>query len=246
MDLPYYLQKLPPEGHDVLRFLARRGGAASVPEIETGARLSNRMVLRTIRRLVNEGHVEVRGGQYALTGDGRAAAQYLAQLPEPEQGREMTGTGGQATETPDARPDEAAKTAPVAVVRRVAIVMPRHALAGTSATLFFGVNPPEIGAPRLSGSARLELRISAVGGNLSAFKVEVTVPPDRAAAPARVDLVPAQAGRPVRIRVDAAQIEADGSRLLLGGAYFDVHVPPDASTYDPTPAAVGMDVRLVG
>lgn len=227
MDLPYYLQKLPSEGRDLLRFLAQRGGPASVPEIETGAGFSNRMVMRTIRRLVNEGHVEMRGGLYALTGDGEAAAQQLAEL--------------EANMLPSA---DAAS--PVSTVRRLAIVMPRNALSGSSAMLFFGVNAPEMGAPRLAAPVRVELRISAVGGNLSVFKVEIDVPPDRAARPARVDLTPAEAGRSVRVRVDAAQIGPGGDRLPLGGTFFDVRVPSDASSYDPTPTAVGMDVPLTG
>jgi hypothetical protein len=245
-ELPYYLQKLPPEGLDMLRFMAQRGSAASVPEIESGAGLSNRMVLRTIRRLVNEGHVEVRGGLYALTGDGQAAAQHLAELEANQPPAARAEEQASAAPPWDVSAPDMGTAAPTAAVRRLAIVMPRQVLSGTSATLFFGVNAPEIGAPRLAGPARLELRMSAVGGNLSTFKVEIDIPPDRAAAPVRVSLIPAQAGRAVRVRVDAMHIGLDGAPQSLGGMYFDVHVPQDDSTYDPAPTAVGMDLQLMG
>jgi hypothetical protein len=229
MNMPYSLQRLPAEALEVLRFLARLQESASPGQIEAGTGLSNRMVLRAIRRLVTGGQIELLENGYCLTTDGKVAAQ---QLRDHDAAAIAAASGS------------ASLTSPRTIARRLVVVLPRSGLVGLPATLFFGVNAPASGDHLLPATVRVELRVSASGGSLSAFSLLIDVPPQRAADPGTLRLTPAQPGRAIRVRVDTAQIMASGTREPLGGIYFDMRVPLEAANYDPSPRAVGMDLLL--
>jgi hypothetical protein len=122
-------------------------------------------------------------------------------------------------------------------------VMPHRIAIGRSTDVYFGVNPPDAPKPVSSGPARIELRLSAVGGTFSVSSIMLDIPPDRAAVPQKVGLTPLEANKPVRVRVDVFQ-PSSNSTQSLGGMYFDVQVVPVTAQADATTRAVGMDLTL--
>ncbi len=227
MELPFTLQRLTPEALEVLRFLHKRRAAADAIEIERGAQLSERLVRRAIRRLVNHRLIQFAQDKYELTSDGEIAAHQLAEYDAAM----ATNSSGRAE--------------PPRVPRRLTVVMPRVLSANTSTDLFVGVNPPSANTPLLPQPAHLTLRASAIGGALSSAEFSLIVPIDKAAIPAKLSLTPDQAGRAVRVRMDAFQaIDPDQLQFEpLGGMYFDVRVSMD-TTPDNALRAVGMDILL--
>ncbi|PJF36459.1 MAG: hypothetical protein CUN49_05335 [Candidatus Thermofonsia Clade 1 bacterium] len=227
MELPFTLQRLPSEALEVLRFLHKHRAAATSAEIQEGAQLSARLVGRAIRRLVNFRLVQFHSDRYALTSDGQIAAQQLL-----EYDAALAAKSGGRAELPR-------------VPRRLTVVMPRVLRANTPADLFVGVNPPTANMPLLPQPAHITLRVSALGGTLSLAEFALEVPVDKAAVPAKLSLTPDQAGRAVRVRIDAFQaVDADQLQFEpLGGMYFDVRVSMDA-TQDSALRAVGMDMLL--
>lgn len=226
MALPFHLQKLPPESLDILRYLSKI--ASATPEaIESGTGLSSRTVGKAIRRLVNYDLIEITGGAYQLTTDGKIAAKQIAEYD-----------ATMANAAPD-RPRSVPKAQ-----RHLSVVMPRSFSAGRPTDLYFGVNPPSPDGYRLTEAANVELRVSAVGGTLSLNNVSLSIPPDKAATPGKVSLTPDPAGQMVRVRVDAFQTLGLAELEALGGMYFDVRVNQDSGFQDSTLRAVGMDLLL--
>jgi len=226
MSLPFNLQKLPPEALDTLRFMGKVSKEVLPNEIEDGASLSYRLVGKAIRRLINADYIQIdiSSGTYQLTTDGKIAVQQLAEYD--------AQIGGNAS----------AKTAPATVAqRRLTVVMPRAFAAGQANDLYFGVNAPGAAQPLLPETAHIELKVSAVGGTLSNGSVSLDIPPDKAAQPGVVKLMPQQAGKAIRVRVDAFQSFEFDSMESLGGMYFDVQVPESGA-----PAAVPSASRAVG
>jgi hypothetical protein len=227
MELPFTLQRLPSEALEVLRFLHKHQAAAASAEIEHGAQLSERLVGRAIRRLVNFRLIQLSHDKYELTSDGQLAARQLA-----EYDAAMAASGSGRAEQPR-------------VPRRLTVVMPRVLPANAPTDLFVGVNPPTANTPLLPQPAHITLRASALGGTLSSAEFSLVVPVDKAAVPVRLSLTPNQAGRAVRVRIDAFQA-TDADQLQfepLGGMYFDVRVAMDANQ-DNALRAVGMDMLL--
>ncbi len=227
--LPYKLQKLPDEAHAILRFLWTQD-MATVPAIERGARLTNRVAMRGIRRLINDGLIEMFGRSYGLTTDGKILARQLIEF-DSRSSKEVQGSNFDFP-------------ASEAFYRRLIVVLPRAFAPQVPTPLFVGINPPTPGAPTHPEGIRVEMRLSAVGGTLSHYVLTLDVPSAKAAVPGRVMLTPAEPGRSVRVRVDAVQIKPDGKQEPLGGMYFDVKVPLTAAGQDPTVRAVGMDMPL--
>jgi predicted transcriptional regulator len=229
MSLPFNLQKLPPEALDTLRFMGKVANAVQPSEIEEGAKLSYRLVGKAIRRLINGDYIQIdiNNGSYQLTTDGKLAVEQLAEYDAKTAGSDST------------------KSAPSAIAqRRLTVVMPQSFVAGRANDLYFGVNPPTAAQALLPETANIELKISAMGGTLSTNSVSLAVPPDKAAQPSVVKLTPQQAGKLVRIRVDAFQAFEFDSMESLGGMYFDIH-PGEATTAAPAASrAVGMDLAL--
>ncbi|MFQ3534593.1 MAG: hypothetical protein SNJ58_01830 [Aggregatilineales bacterium] len=227
MQLPFTLQRLPPEALEVLRFLHKHQTAADAIEIEQGAQLSSRLVGRAIRRLVNYRLIQFALDKYELTSDGKLAAHQLA-----------------AYDSAMAA-DSSGRAEPARVMRRLTVVMPRVLSANTPTDLFVGVNPPTANMPLLPQPAHLTLRASAIGGALSQTEFSLIVPVEKAAVPVKLSLTPDQAGRAVRVRIDAFQaVDADQLEFdPLGGMYFDVRVSMDAAQ-DNALRAVGMDILL--
>ena len=227
MELPFTLQRLPPEALDVLRFLHKHRAAAASAEIVRGTQLSARLVGRAIRRLINFRLIQYSFENYALTGDGELAARQLADYDAAL----AAAAGSGRAELPK-------------VPRRLTVV-PRVLRANTPTDLFVGVNPPTANTPQLPEVVHITLRVSALGGVLDSSEFGLVVPVDKAAQPAKVSLTPDQAGRAVRVRIDAFQaVDADHLQFEpLGGMYFDVRVSMDSSQ-DSALRAVGMDMLL--
>jgi hypothetical protein len=225
MSLPYQLQKLPSEALDVLRYLGKTS-AGNLDELAAGMKLAGRTVGKAIRRLVNYDYIALGAdGRYQLTTDGKIAVQQIAE-------HDAASAGGDAGTPQQETPK---------VQRRLAVVLPRRVSAGRPADLYIGVNPPA-GDHKLPGPAHVELKVSAVGGSLSAGNVSLEVPPDKAATPRKVSLT-AKAGQKVRVRIDAFQSFEFDSMEPLGGAYFDVPVSSDSAT-DKATRAVSVDLLL--
>jgi hypothetical protein len=228
MSLPFNLQKLPPEALDVLRFLGKTAGGATTEAIEEGTGLASRPVGKAIRRLVTADYISLGFSGYELTTDGKVAVQDLAAFD---------GTSGAAT------PAKSEPPAPT-IARRLIAVVPRSLAVGQSANMIVGVNPPAGSDGALSDAARLELKIRAQGGALSADNITLEVPPNAAAKPDTVNLTPAEAGKTMRVRIDAFQA-FDFDRLEpVGGMYFDLPVAANGAQSDATNRAVGIDLKL--
>ncbi|MDW8298689.1 MAG: hypothetical protein RML95_05070 [Anaerolineae bacterium] len=227
MELPFTLQRLPLEALEVLRFLYKHQAAAESAQIERGTQLSARLVGRAIRRLINFRLIQFVSDKYELTSDGQIAAQQLAEYDAAQ----AASSGGRA-ELPR-------------VPRRLTVVMPRVLPANIATDLFVGVNPPTANTPLLPQPVHLTLRASALGATLSNAEFSLIVPVDKAAVPAKLSIVPDQAGRAVRVRIDAFQaVDADQLHFEpLGGMYFDVRVSMDTAQ-DNAMRAVGMDMLL--
>ncbi len=225
MPLPYNLQKLPPEALDVLRFMGKAQGPVTSNNIETGARMSTRLVGKAIRRLINAGHIQLSGTGYQLTGDGKIAVQQLA---ENDKGQ------GEVQSSVNILP---------VFTRRLMAVMPHRIAAGRATEVYFGVNPPDATRPSSNRSARIELRLSAVGGSFSVPSLVLDIPADKAAIPGKVGLTPLEVDKPIRVRVDVFQPSGNGAETL-GGMYFDVEVVQNTAPQEGTTRAVGMDLTL--
>ncbi len=226
MSLPFNLQKLPPEALDVLRYLGKTSSSASSEELEDGTGIAARSIGKAIRRLVNYDYISLGvDGGYQLTTDGKIAVQQIAEYD--------AATGN----APSVAKQE------VKFQRRLTVVMPNSFVAGKPTDLYIGVNPPAVGdSSRLPGAARIELKLSAVGGKLSASNISLDIPPDKAAQPGKLSLTPT--GRMVRVRIDAFQSFEFDSMESLGGMFFDAKVSADPAEKDATRRAVGMDLDL--
>src|SRR5690349_3564095 len=190
MPLPFNLQKLPPEALDVLRMMGKASSPVTADQIEQDSGLTYRLVGKAIRRLVNFDYIKLNlaNNMYELTTDGQIAAKQLAEY-----------------ELQSSTDDTVVGRASLVVARRLTVVMPRSLVAGQASEIYFGVNPPAAETPQLPGNLHVMLKVSAVGGTLNSADLTLEIPPDKAAAPGRLALTPAVAGKPVRVRVDAFQ-----------------------------------------
>jgi hypothetical protein len=228
MSLPFNLQKLPPEALDVLRYMGKTATSATTDQLEDGTGIAARTIGKAIRRLVNYDYISLGvDGGYQLTSDGQIAVKQIAEYDA------ETGNAPAVAKTE------------FKVQRRLTVVMPRSLVAGKSTDLYIGVNPPAVDdQSKLPGTAHIELKLSAVGGTLSSGNVALDIPPDKAAAPSKISLTPVQAGKAIRVRIDAFQAFEFDSMEPLGGMYFDVQVTTQPVEKDATRRAVGMDVAL--
>ncbi|MBX3080523.1 MAG: hypothetical protein KF716_02745 [Anaerolineae bacterium] len=225
MVLPYHLDRLPPEAHTVLRYLNTVNTATAL-ELEN-AGLSARGVGKAIRRLINAHYIDLKDKSYALTKVGKTAAQELIAF--------------YAANDEQAQSDRAKK---LFVERKVVVVAPRSFVAEQAVDLFVGVNPSDEDSFKLPFGAQLELRITAVGAALTVNNLSIDVPPEKAAVPSRVRLLPAANTPMVRVRIDAFQSFEFNDFEPLGGFYFDVPVHADPSKQDKTPRAVSMEITI--
>lgn len=226
-ELPFHLQKLPPEALTLLRYMLHHGGGDALTLEESG--LSTRGVLKSIRRLINADYIELKAGSYSLSSDGLFAAK---QIDDYEKAR--------AGQLPDSL-DEALK-----VKRRLVIVTPRSYVSERPSDLYIGINAPDRGNTRLPYGAQVELRVTAVGATLAPASVSMDVPPDKAAVPNRLRVLPEAKTPAVRVRIDIFQAFEYNEMEALGGFYFDIPVYVDEKRHDKTPRAVGIDVMLKG
>jgi hypothetical protein len=226
MELPFHLTQLPPEAHAVLRQMHIQH-PATVEDLEN-AGISPRSVGKAIRRLVNRGYIEFKSPKYGLTKKGKLAAKELVDY--------YAAKAGQVVE---ATPQK------LMVQRKVVVVGPRSYLAEQPVDLYIGVNPPDHDSHKLPYGAQLELRVTAVGATLPVGNIAIDVPPEKAAVPTRLRLLPAAETPAVRVRIDAFQSFEFNHFEPLGGFYFDVPVSKDQSKQDKSPRAVSMDVTIV-
>lgn len=225
MALPFHLEKLPPEAHLLLRYMLTHSPLTSVAMENAG--LSARSVGKAIRRLINAYYLELHGLEYGLTTNGRIAARQLVEYEAAKAGQPLE-QGSQV----------------LTAKRRIIVVTPRTFVTERAVDLYVGVNAPNAGERRLQQGAQLELRVTAVGGKLAINNLSMVVPPEKAATPMRVRILPEPKTPAVRVRVDAFQTIATDQAEPLGGFYFDVPVYMDATRQDKTPRAVGVDVTL--
>ena len=231
MSLSFNLQRLPPEALSVLRFLGKHSSAISTHDMESALDLSPRAIGRAIRRLVNYSLIQMDyNGAYQLTGDGRRAYE---QIPDHEKN------------IPERQPVvQDIKPGHTATIRRLTVVLPHNAIGAQPVTLYIGINPAS-SPPTLSHQAQVELRLDAIGGMLSATKVSISVPPDRAASPTIVTLTAQPTARKIRVRIDAFQLREDDRVDAVGNMYFDIPVHNQAAADGSTRRAVGTDLTLL-
>jgi len=145
-------------------------------------------------------------------------------------------------------PDQGENASPP-VIRRLTAVLPRTMVKDVAADVYIGVNPPNAGDVRLTHPTQIDLRVSVIGGTISTTNFTLNIPPNVAAYPARFKLTPddLQAGRQLRLRIDAFHNVDVHEAVPLGGMYVDIKVVlhgDSSANPDQTMWAVGMDLVL--
>jgi hypothetical protein len=198
--------------------------------MDAGLDIGQRAVGRAIRRLVNYSLIQMDfNGAYQLTADGRRAHQQVLEAD------------GSVTPSTTHVPDTAKSPR---VTRRLTVVMPPSIVSEQPTALYIGVNPPNANEPRLSSMAHVALRLSGIGGDLSASDITVEIPANDAAAPVKVLLTARPKIGKVRVRIDSFQI-VDLDRIEAAGAmYFDLPVVAHQTPEGATRKAVGIDLTL--
>ncbi|HRE46834.1 MAG TPA: hypothetical protein PLD47_03845 [Aggregatilineales bacterium] len=254
MTLPFKLQRLPEEALTILRYLYQTQ-AATVPALENGTGLSNRAVLRAIRRLINDGLIDSEGRNYVLTTDGKLLTRQLLDF-DAKKTPDNPGGGETAPNY----------TTPATIFnRRLQVVFPRiiravDALNPQPWQLMIAVSAPNLNEPQMPRPARITLKMSAIGGTLSTYSVTISVPQNRVSDPVSVIMNAAQPGTPMRINIDVAQIIPDvptmpalggggglyqpEPEILLDRFYVDVGVAATPQGVDLTPTARAINLRL--
>lgn len=226
MPLPFNLEKLPPEMLDVLRFLGARAGSARAAEITDSLQMHERLVLRAIRRLVNYNLIGMdAAGAYVATSEGRRAYQALIEadgLPKPA-----------PVEQPKLR-----------VNRRLTAVVPGTVVTGQHGAIYIGVDPIEKGVLPLPGPVTVDLKLRALGAQISMTMASLVVPPEAAPAPLRVTFLPNVTDKPIRLIIDAYQAFQIAELAPAGNMYVDIPVSaPDVP--ERPKRAVAMTIALV-
>jgi predicted transcriptional regulator len=225
MALPNNLQKLPPEMLDVLRFLGARETSARTADIESGLNISERVVLKAIRRLINANLIqfdEVNG--YTCTGEGKRS--YAALLDYDKAPKQATAQDSRAK-----------------ILRRLTAVIPAALIPGQAMPIFIGIDPPNGGTAHPE-TVMIDLKVQVLGGAIQPLTASLTVPPDKAAAPARLTITASVSDKPVRVKIDAYQAFQIAELKVAGRLYFDIPVAGNAAA----PAgkrAVAADLELI-
>jgi hypothetical protein len=223
MSLPSQLQKLLPEMLDVLRFLGARETAARTADIEAGLGMSERVVLKSIRRLINFNLIQfddVKG--YSCTSEGKIAYAALLEIDK-------------------APKDTSQQASDPKILRRLTAVTPAALIPGQPTAFFIGIDPPN-GQISLLEPITLDLKIQALGGTVQPLTASLTIPPDKAAAPARLTVTANVSDKPVRIKVDAYQAFQIAELKVAGRLFFDIPVSQSTATGR---RAVAADVELI-
>ncbi len=211
--LPFELQKLPPQALDVLRFfIANENEPADDVDIMDGADLSERSFSKAIKRLVTKKFAEMDVmRRYTLTDKGVDLMHELAKY-DAENG------GKPAENEPDDEPAVPASTDPIE--RRLTLVLAEPLVVGESAQVFLGV---DAGIP--DHETELVLRLQVLNGEPD--RQEAVVPLTNGAGHTAFQ-VTAGEYRQVRLRVEALQAdEYSGDLHTAGGMYVDVDVTQD-------------------
>lgn len=224
--LPFELQKLPPQALDVLRFFAQNGNvAADDYDIMEGADLSERSFSKAIKRLVTKKFAEMDSARmYTLTDKGVNLMNELAKYdqeagnstPQAEAAPAMTGTPTQC---------------------RLTVVLPEPLIAGEETQVFVGLD-----GGLEQGSTNVFVRLSMVNGTPQ--KQEETLPVMSSSTHTAFKITAEQFTQ-ARLRIEALQAdEYSGDLHIAGGMYVDVDVSKD----DNSPAqlaAFGTDVTVL-
>lgn len=225
MPLPYNLDKLPPEMLDVLRLLG--GAPNSVRAADIGGRLGmhDRIVLRAIRRLVNFNLIGMdAAGAYLVTSEGQLAYAALIEadgLPRP---------------TAAAQPKQR-------IQRRLTAVLPGSITSGQTGAVYIGVDPLDPALTPLPGPVTVDLKLRALGAQLSATMTTLSIPEQGAAAPVRVLLRPTVSDKPIRLIIDAYQAFQVAELAPAGNMYTDIPVTaPGAGSLPRRAVATPLDL----
>lgn len=224
MALPFNLEKLPSEMLEVLRFLGTCSTPARVPDIVNGTRQSERYVLRAIRRLVNYNLIQIDDhSQYAISSEGKRAHAALLEA--------------------DKAPKVEVKSEAVpGIPRRLTAVIPAALVFGQPTPIFIGIDPPQ-GEAVILDAVTLDLKIQVLGGTITPITASLNVPPNAAAAPARLSVTATVSDKPVRIKLDAYQAFQVAELKVAGRLFFDIPVVV-AGSVTAGRRAVAVDLEL--
>jgi len=201
--LPLHLKKLEPlpSALDILRYLGSLNGAAvDADDICEALNISQIRFSKAIKRLVTTRYLNMKSNRtYELTELGRESVDEL-RVYDAEAGSGSDDNG---------------------MIRREAfIALPRTLVSGQPAPLLIGFAPDS--QARLSGSADLVLRISALYADVSSS--DETLQLGNGAKRLALTLTP-QAYNQARIKLQVFQLSPDGQDLTqCGGLYVDVDI----------------------
>lgn len=189
---------------------------ASVDDFMDELDLSERSVLKAIRRLATNGYVQMTGDYiYELTRKGEESAKILA-----------------AHFSDDA--DGAADTGKL--LRQVVIALPRNLVVGETSPLHIGFAP----SPEFAQPTDVVLRINALYADLGG--VDEVVQLDAEALVIDTQITPQDRDQ-ARVKLEVYQLSPDGDDLeVAGGLYVDIVVLPAGDTGELI--AYGADLRF--
>lgn len=225
--LPFELQKLPPQALDVLRFFISNDNDPSDDlDIMEGADLSERSFSKAIKRLVTKKFAEMDSmRRYTLTDKGVDLMQELAKYDE------STGTRSEPkTPAPEPTPAEP-------VQRRLTLVLAEPLVAGKETQIYLGIDE---GLD--DHEVEMLLRLSVV--NADPDQQEEILSLESTAAHTTFQVV-AGDFKEVRLRAEAFQAdEFSGDLHAAGGMYVDVDVI-ESDEDDEQLVAYGTDVKVL-
>jgi len=246
MPLAPDLQKLPSQAHEVIRYLAAQPeNGALAGEIIEGAGLTERSFGKAIRRLVTRSCVEMPArGYYVLTALGQQLARELGVAPVDPPGESVADSEPHpVAETGATDPPPVAATGPN-TLRRLSVVVPVELVIGAPAVLRVGFDPLRGDQMPPDGTARVIVRLSAPGCDVSPAERPLEVPAGDPVGPVTFRLTPHEEGM-IRVRVQVFQVIDDLAIRLAGGMYFDRHVAgfptPDSAEFQ----ALAADIALI-
>lgn len=177
---------------------------AGVEDFMDDLGLSERSVMKAIRRLATNGYVQMTGDYiYTLTPKGAESAQVLAEH-----------FSGSAEDAPDNGK----------VMRQLVIALPRNLVVGETSPLHIGFAPSD----EFTGATDVVLRLSPTYADIGGFDEMVQLGSD--ALVVETEITPQDRDQ-ARIKLEVYELSADGDNLdVAGGMYVDVVVLPEGDT----------------
>lgn len=227
MELPFHLQTLEPlpGALDIIRYLGRiTTPDADVDEICDALDMSDRRFNKAIRRLVTKGYVQMTGDMvYALSKEGRAAAQILAQY-DVEHPRSASSSSGSSSDGE--------------ISTKLVVAMPRRLVAQQANPVIVGIDGSEVGT-----SADLVVRLSVINGD--PFQPEDALISLEGAPVQYAFTVTPDAYDKVRVRIEVYQFGPNPDDInVSGGLYVDADVIGAADANQPM-IAYASDIKVL-